>query len=152
MVSKISSMVFTQYLTNILDSVQDAIILTSVEPNDKYRVLMTNAAFHQETGIRKTCIGKTIDQILNSASFEKIVRRYNKVRDTKKSVEYEEWYDLPAGRQIYHVKLIPIFNAVGECVQIAAITRNITDLHQMREMQHEAAETLEQIAYNLRLQ
>lgn len=145
-------MVFTQYLTHILDSVHDAVIVLGIEASDTYRILMTNAAFHQETGIPKNCIGKTISQVITNESLGKLTKMYQKVRTTKKPHEYAAWYDMPIGHNMYEVKLIPICNAMGECVQIAAVARNATELHHLRELQREAAETLDQVAYNLRMQ
>jgi PAS domain S-box-containing protein len=150
MVTKTSSMVFTQYFTVILNSVQDAVLLLDIEPKNHYRILLANDAFFGMTGYSKDAIGKLIDEITADESRNKLHERYAKVREIKKPIIHTEWYDVPLGKQLFTVKLIPIFNAVGDCVQLASITQNVTEQHHMREQQKEAAETLEQVAYNLR--
>lgn len=151
MVAKVPSMVFTHYMTVILNNIQDAILLVDIEPRGSYRMVMANEAFFKETGYPRDSIGKTVQQIVHTESWPKLRSRYEKAASTKKIVEYSEWYEMPRGKLLYNVKMLPIFNAVGECVQLAIITRDLTEMHHMREQQKEAAETLEQVAYNLRL-
>jgi len=126
------------------------VLLIDIEPHDTYRMIMANTAFYEMSGYAKDSIGNTVDSIIKPESYSKLTVRYKKVQETKKPLEYAEWYDTPSGKKLYEVRLIPIFNAVGECVQIAAVTHDGTQAFNVKEYQKEAAETLEQIAYNLR--
>lgn len=110
----------------------ESILLIGVEPQETYRLLLANDAFWQDTGHQRDQIGKSIEEIVDAESYGLLKRRYKKVITSKRATEYTEWYTVPAGRQAYEVKLAPILNAVGECVQIAAITRNVTELYNLR--------------------
>jgi hypothetical protein len=128
-----SSLLFLQYLTTVFDNIRDAIMLIGVEPDHTYRLLMVNAAFVINTGHSKDSEGKLVSEIVSPDSYRALRPRYDKVVATRKAVEYTEWYDVPLGPQAYEVKIIPILNAVGECVQLAVITYNVTNLHKLRE-------------------
>ncbi|MET0779787.1 MAG: PAS domain-containing protein [Candidatus Saccharimonadales bacterium] len=150
MASEISSMVFIQYLTTVFDNIHDAILLIGVEPNNTYRLLMANEEFNRGTGHTAVEIGKTIQQVTLPKTYEKLIKRYQTVVKSKKRHEFIEEYDVPMGKQTYEVQLIPIFNSVGTCTQIACITRNITELYRLQERLKETAETLEQVSHELR--
>jgi PAS domain S-box-containing protein len=150
MASETSSMVFIQYLTTVFDNIHDAILLIGVEPNNTFRLLMANKGFNRGSGHTAKEIGKTIQEISPPKTYEKLVKRYQTVIKTKKRQAFTEEYDVPMGRQTYEVQLIPIFNSVGTCTQIACITHNVTELHRLQERLRETAETLEQVSHELR--
>ncbi len=132
---KTSSLVFLQYLTSVFDNIDDAILLIGIEPKGVYRLLLANDAFWRNSGHdQASCIGKSISVVVDPKSFEILKKMYKKVISTKKTVTSTTWFNVPLGRQAFDIKLIPVLNAVGECVQIAAITRNVTEL---RNLQHE---------------
>ncbi|HSX17589.1 MAG TPA: PAS domain-containing protein [Patescibacteria group bacterium] len=145
-----SSLVFLQYLTTVFDALDEAIFLLAVEPDNAFRLLTANEGFSRGTGHSTKDIGKTVQKIVSAESYKKLLPRYQKVVKTKKPLKFTEWYSVPLGKQFYEVKLIPIFNAVGECVQIACITRNVTEVHNLQQQLKETAETLEQLTFNMR--
>jgi len=127
MPERTSSLVFLHYLTTVFDNITDAIFLVGIE-NKRYRLLLANEAFSKFSGYSPDSIGKFADEFITDAeSFISITSNFKKVIDTKKPVEYFRWANVPLGRQAYQIKYIPILNAVGECVQIVGITRNITE-------------------------
>jgi len=150
MASESSSLVFLQYLTAVFDNLTEAITLIGVEPHHTYRLLVANEGFNRGTGHSKKEIGKTVQEIVKPEAYKKLVPQYQKVIKTKKPIQFTEWYDVPIGKQAFEVKMIPIINAVGECVQIACITRNVTEMRQLEQQLKEAIETLDQLSYNLR--
>lgn len=133
MSSKESSLVFLHYLTTVFDNIGDAILLVSVEPDEQYRLLMANDAFFRSTGHTPDAIGKPVHEVVSKESYTQIKPRYHHAVTARKPVAYTEWYDVPLGRQAFFVKVIPIMNAVGECVQLAVITRNVTEIELLRE-------------------
>ena len=143
-------MVFLQYLTTVFDTIDEAIMLIGIEPHDTFRLLMANAGFSRATGHTIDDIGKLVSEIVEPVTYKRLVPHYLKVVKTKKPVSFTEWYDVPLGRLVYEVKFIPILNAVGECVHIACVTRNVTEMHRLREQLAETVETLEQVAHNLK--
>lgn len=132
MLQKKSSLVFLQYMTTVFDNLDEAIFLIGVEPDETYRLLVANKAFLQDTGHAPDDIGKVVEQILEPSTYTLLKKRYAKVVQSKQPTEHTEWYTVPNGHYAYQVKFTPILNAVGECVQITGISRNVTELHNLR--------------------
>jgi PAS domain S-box-containing protein len=145
-----TSMVFLQYLTTVFDNVKDAILLVGIEPKDTFRVLIANDGFTRSTGHTLEAIGKTVEETVHPDTYKKLLPRYHHVIKTKHASEFTETYESPLGQQVFDVKIIPILGAVGDVVQLAIISHNVTELHQLRNQVKEAAESLEQVTYNLR--
>jgi len=127
-----SSLVFLHYLTTVFDNIDEAILLIGVEPRQTYRLLLANQAFARNTGRLEIPIGKPVSEAMSPEAYKILKRHYKKVVDTKQPLTITEWYEVPLGQQAYQIKLIPILSSVGECVQIAAITHNITELLELR--------------------
>lgn len=125
-------MVFLHYLTTVFDNINDIVSLVGVEPKGVYRLLLANKAFSEIFGFSTDVIGKKVSEIAQPKNYKVLVARYERVIKSKKPHRYMEWYDVPAGRLALEVQMIPVLNAVGECVQIIAITRDVT----LREKQN----------------
>jgi PAS domain S-box-containing protein len=145
MAPRSSSLIFLQYLTTVFDNIEDAITLISVEANESYKLLLANEAFWRTTGHTRDNIGRTMGHSLSKDVFDKLKKRYKRVISSKQSMEYTEWYSVPNGNYAFYIKLIPILNSTGECVQIAAITRDVTELHNLRKQQRDTSRQLEEI-------
>lgn len=150
MIPRSSSLIFLHYLTTVFDNISDAIMLIGVEPGDTYRLLLANDAFIKGTGHSQNHVGKLVDETVSADYLPQLKKHYKRVIKTKQPLEYTEWYTVPLGRHAYEVKLIPILNAVGECVQIAAITRDVTELHNLRKQLRDATRKLEEVIEKLR--
>jgi hypothetical protein len=72
-------------------------------------------------------------EIVGPKGFAFVEKKYQRVIRTKHPLEYTSWSEVPAGRRAFEVRLIPIMNTVGECVQILALTRDVTELAELRE-------------------
>ena len=128
-----SSLIFLQYLTTVFDNIKDSILLIGVEPRGVYRLLLANQPFFKSSGFSEDSIGKRVSEIVGSGPAEFLHKQYRTVIRTKQPLEYTSWSDVPNGRLAFEVKLIPILNTVGECTQIAAVTRDVTELLTLRE-------------------
>jgi hypothetical protein len=127
-----SSLVFLNYLTTVFDTIDEAIMLIGVEPGETYRLLLANQAFTRITGRLEVPIGKPVAQTVSKQAYRLLKDQYRKVVATRQPLTFTDWYEVPLGREAFEVKLIPILNSVGECVQIAAITRSVTELYKLR--------------------
>ncbi|HUC89744.1 MAG TPA: PAS domain-containing protein [Patescibacteria group bacterium] len=150
MSSDASSLVFLQYLSTVFDDIPDAILLVSAEPKDKHRLLLANKGFTQCTGYKEVAVGKSIKDIVEPEAYHRLAKLYNKVAKNKEPGWFVETITVPLGIQTYKIRLIPILNAVGECMQIAAIMQNVTELHDLRVKLAETSKTLEDLAKTLR--
>jgi PAS domain S-box-containing protein len=117
----------------IFDNLQDAVLLIGVEADNNFRLLLCNEAFARDSGYSKESMGKLIKDIVKPSSYAALIERYQQALTSKKTVKYIDWFHVPLGKQAYEITLIPILNAVGESVQILAITRNVTELYLLRE-------------------
>ena len=133
MTTHTSSLVFLQYLTTVFDNIQDSILLIGLEPQGVYRLLLANKPFFRTSGFPQDSLGKTVPEIVGEEPAKYLIRHYKTVIRTKKPLEYTRWSDVPTGRKAFEVQLIPILNTVGEVVQIAALTRDVTEVLELRE-------------------
>jgi PAS domain S-box-containing protein len=145
-----SSLVFLQYLTTVFDNIEDAIVLVSVEPKGHYQLLLANEGFYRNTGYQRTCVGKSVQELISEKGWEHLSHQFRKVVDDKKQLCFSHWYDVPLGRRSFDVKLIPVLNAVGEVVHIASISHNVTELEELREKVTETTKTLDDLTKALR--
>lgn len=126
MPADVSSFSFLQYLTTVLDNIGDSVLLIGVEPNGRFKLLITNKRFGQSSGYPPDSVGKYIDEIVSPESYDKVAQRYRDAVRHKQPLSYSEWVNVPAGRRAYEVKMIPILDSVGECQQLVAITREVS--------------------------
>jgi len=124
-----SSLMFINYLSMVFDNVGHSVVLVTVEPDDRYKVLLTNKTFGSTSGFPKPETGTYIDEALEPAVYEQVASHYRRVVQTKEPVEYSEWMETPRGKRRFEVKMIPILNSVGECIQFAVISQDVTDAY-----------------------
>lgn len=132
MPTSISSLIFLQYLTSVFDNIDEVILLFGIEPEENLRLLMANAAFNRTTGRKEDATGRLAHEVIMPKTFEVLKTQAKKVVETKRQVQFSGWFDVPRGEQAFEVKLIPVLNTMGECVQIAAIAHNVTELYKLR--------------------
>jgi len=131
MVPETSSLVFLQYLTTVFDNITDAIMLIGIEKGG-YRLLTANTAFFAISGYPRESIGKEVGEIVSPTAYHFLLNQYKKAMQAKRPIEYSHWSDVPIGRRAYAVKIIPVLNTVGEPVQLAAVTRDVTEWEETR--------------------
>ena len=119
------------YLTTVFDNVDVSIILVSVEPEGRFKALLTNKAFGQTAGFPNDIVGKYLDEVASPQTYAQFSRPYHKVVQSKQTLEYSDWVPVPTGRRAYEVKMIPVLSTLGECVQIVAISRDVTKQYHM---------------------
>ena len=124
---------FLQFTATVFDNIEDTILLVGIEADKTYRLLMANAAFGRGSGhITEKSIGKLVSEIVSPESYKVLVKWYEKVIKIKKPLNVTAWMNVPLGLQAFDIKMIPILNTMGECVQIAVITHNITEVLKLR--------------------
>jgi hypothetical protein len=131
--SALSNFVFLQYLTTVFDSLDELILLISVEPDGKYKILVTNKTYMQISGRTESPAGKYVSDVVSPDTWDELREKYETVVATKKPLEFTQTYKVPLGKQTYKVKLLPILNSVGEVVQIAGIASNVTVLKNLQD-------------------
>lgn len=128
-----SSLVFLQYLTNVFDGITDGVLLIDVIKSDTFKLAMANKTFYDFSGYSRDSLGKNVADIVPPASYSFLVRQYKKVVRTKKPLQYLRWSEVPIGQRAYEVRMVPVFNTTGDCVQIVCIVHDATEMEQLRE-------------------
>ena len=144
-----SSSVFLHYFTTVFDHIEDAVLLVGVGPGDDFTLLMCNEAFARNSGHSRKSVGKKVRDIVHPTSYPGLAEKYRQVVAAKQAISYEEQFQVPLGKQCYDITLLPVLNAIGECRQILAITRNITELRTLQNQLSEVKATLAQLQKQL---
>jgi len=121
-----SSLVFIKYLTTVFDNVGQSVLLISVEPEQRYKVLLVNKTFGKTSGFPRDINGRYLDELLPPGVLDQVARHYRRVIETKQNIAYSEWMETPKGPRRFDVKIIPILNSVGECVQLVSMSYDAT--------------------------
>lgn len=112
------------YLHTIIDNIGDIIILIEVGPDESYKILYVNKAFTDSVGYTDV-VGKQVSEVLPPVVYGPLRQRYQEVITTRHEVRWTTSADTPQGKKQYDVKLLPITNALGECVQMIGITHEL---------------------------
>ncbi len=121
-----NTMNFMNYLDEVFENVREAIIFIRVEPNNNYRTVLVNKAAMETSGYTPDIVGKLVSEFASPQGYKAMVKQYEKVVRTRKSVEFEHWSNVPIGKEAYSTRLVPVLNALGECSLIVAISEHIT--------------------------
>jgi PAS domain-containing protein len=113
------------YLHTIIDNITDVIILIGVGPDHTYKILYVNKAFRTAFGTGEV-VGTDIMESLGEKVAQPFYDRYDTVVATKKSLEWKDTVEFPGMTKVLEAKLLPILNAVGDCIQMVSITRDMT--------------------------
>lgn len=119
---------------SVFKNSQDAIFLIDVIKNDSisFQYNRLNPAHEKMTGLLSEDVqGKTPAELLGEELGSKVRENYLRCFENKQTLLYEEELDLPAGKEIWHTKLTPIFDDQNNIVQLLGTSRNITHQKEM---------------------
>ncbi|MFW6295175.1 MAG: diguanylate cyclase [Halanaerobium sp.] len=119
---------------NIFKNSQDAIFLVDLVRNAriKFKYNRLNPVHEKMTGLLTEDVqGKTPAEVLGEELGAEVRKNYLRCIEEEQTLIYEEELDLPAGKEIWHTKLTPIFNEQDKIVQLLGISRNITENRKM---------------------
>lgn len=108
------------------------IFIIEVLPNNKFRILRTNPAHQNSSGLTPEIIwGKTVDEVVIPEVAESINQHYAECVKTGKQIEYEErgpspYWDVERMRD-FRTKIAPIFDDAGNVVRLIGVSEDITD-------------------------
>lgn len=116
----------------IYNSSIDTMWLMDVEPGDKFRFRSVNDAFELATGMsRELVLGKLIEEVLPPKTVETTKAKYLEVIATGNVVDYLDVAVFPMGTKAGQIRLKPIFDEAGHCINILGIAEDITEKHNM---------------------
>lgn len=127
------SFVFMQYITTIFDNIKEAVVLLSVEENQKFRLVLANNPFHTITGYQQDTVGKELSEFVPLNLVKPLEKIFSKVVKTKQPFSFMTWAEVPLGNRAYELDVIPVFSTVNEVVQMLVLARDVTEVTRLRE-------------------
>ncbi len=127
------SFVFVQYITTIFDNIKEAVVLLSVEDDQKFRLVLANNPFHTITGYQLDTVGKELSEFVPQNLVRPLGKIFSKVVKTKQPFSFTTWAEVPLGSRAYELNVIPVFSTVNEVVQMIVLARDVTEVTKLRE-------------------
>ncbi len=116
-----------QQLDLIYNTVGDIIFLLSVEEDLRYRFTSVNNAFVAATGLSHEMVeGKYADETIPPGSRTLVLNKYGQAIREKRTIQWEETTEYPAGKKTGIVSITPVFNN-GKCTSLVGTVHDITD-------------------------
>ncbi len=142
-------------LNLIYDNASDGLCLLAVESDHQFRFLSVNEAFLQVRGYSADQVtGRLLEEVTPPLNRAMARENCEKAVATHRVLVYKEVADLPAGRRIAEVTLVPIARASGGVAHLLAAYRDITLQEQaqteLREANRRKDEFLAMLAHELR--
>ena len=129
-----------------MESAPDPIFLVRVAPDGTFVFRYNNPAHREQTGIPLEVLrNQTPDTLLDASQAAAVNAHYRECVRLKGPIQYEERLDLPAGVRDWQTLLVPVEDAAGNVVELAAIARDITLLKRAERESRNAFQALDQL-------
>ncbi|MGM0693645.1 MAG: PAS domain-containing protein [Pseudomonadota bacterium] len=129
-----------------IESAPDPIFLVRVQPDDTFVFRYNNPAHRLQTGIPLEALrNQTPDTLLDPPQAAAVKAHYLECVRLKRPVQYEERLNLPAGVRDWQTMLVPVEDAAGKVIELAAIARDITPIKEAERKSRGAFESLDQL-------
>ncbi len=129
-----------------MENAPDPIFLVRVAPDGTFVFRYNNPAHRQQTGIPLEALRhQTPETLLDASQAAAVNSHYRECVQLKRPIQYEERLDLPAGARDWQTLLVPVEDAAGDVVELAAIARDITELKEAEQKSRDAFQALDQL-------
>ncbi len=119
----------------------EGIFLVDVSPDGQLIYETMNPAYERMSGIeREAFIGKTPTQVWSEAIALQKEQNYRTCLNRQETLFYEETLDLPDGRRIWQMSLVPMTDTQGNIVKLQGSARDITEERRFIEEQLQYSE------------
>ena len=121
-------------LNLIYNTVSEIIFVIDVEEGERFRFQSVNQAFLTTTGLQsEQVINKLLDEVIPPVTYPFVLAKYKQALRTGQSVTWEETTPYPTGEKTGVVRVSPILNEEGKCLQLIGSVHDITDLRKSGE-------------------
>jgi PAS domain S-box-containing protein len=132
-------------LSLIYSHVQDAIYLVEVESDDNFRFLSINQTFLDLTGLKEEqIVTKLVTEIIPEPSLSLVINYYKQAIEEKRTVQWEETSQYPAGIKTGMVTITPLFDSGGNCKNLVGTVHDITERKKAEDEIHRLNLNLEE--------
>ncbi|WP_260954625.1 PAS domain S-box protein [Pseudomonas citri] len=126
-----------QRYRQIFDHSPDCMFLLDVTEDGDFRIIEVNPVLERKLNRgRAEVLGRTIEQLLSPSAAATSIALYRRCVEGGIAIDEEVEHELPTGREIFHVTLIPIRTAYGRIQRIVGICRDITERKHAERVLH----------------
>ncbi|MDP2136548.1 MAG: PAS domain S-box protein, partial [Candidatus Didemnitutus sp.] len=123
-----------QQLGLIYAHVSDAVFVVTVESDGGFRFTSVNQRFTDTTGLPlDQVVGRAVQEILPASAHDLVLEKYREAISTRQPVTWEEVSHYPAGAKVGVVTVAPVFDVLGNCVQLVGTVHDITKRRQTED-------------------
>jgi PAS domain S-box-containing protein len=116
-----------QTLSNIYDTIGDAVFHLEVESEDVYRFTSINRAFSKVTGLKaEQVVGKLVNVVIPQPALTLVLEKYKQAILEKRVIRWEEASEYPTGLLTGLVSVTPVFDENGHCINLVGSVHDIT--------------------------
>jgi PAS domain S-box-containing protein len=118
----------------------EGILLVEARPDGAVAFEAVNPAFAEAVGrASEDLVGKTLHEVFEAEVANRLLAHCHDCLRGGVKCEFEESLDLPAGRRVWHVFMVPIWNEAGAAVKLIGSARDITARRDAEERLRQAA-------------
>ncbi len=133
----------------IFNTTTDIIFLISIERGSRYRFTSVNQAFLSTTGLNREQVeGKYITDVVPASSQSIVIAKYQQAINERKTIQWEEISDYPAGKKTGIVSITPVFNDQSECTMLMGTVHDITATKESERILKESEFKLRMVVEN----
>ena len=111
---------------SFFDVIVDSFILMKVD-GDSFRYIFLNESAKKIVNAKEDIYGKTLEEAAPKEMIQILVKNYYEARNTKKPVKFYETMHTTNGEFHGETTLNPVITEDGECSDVMAIVRDITE-------------------------
>lgn len=120
--------------SGFFNNLAEALFIVTVRPDGQFAFDAVNPAHARATGLDPAFLcGRTVTEALPRAAAVLITSHFTACIEQGRPVDFEDAMELPVGQRIWHVVLVPVFDAGGRVVQILGSARDITERRRLQE-------------------
>jgi PAS domain S-box-containing protein len=132
-------------LSVIYDNTSDVVFFLTVEPGGSIRFVSVNQTFLKVTGLcDDQVVGKLVEEVIPGPTCALVLGKYQMAIHERRTVQWEEITEYPAGMKAGIVSVTPVFNTDGTCTNLIGTVHDITDRRQAEEEIRQLNAELEQ--------
>lgn len=129
----------------LLHALDDIVFIMEYTDESVLRYAFFNEAALAQTPIKEEHLGKTLQDVHEAPFAEKLQQNYEQAIERKESIVLEdEYYGVSGEKRFAKARLIPFFDAAGNCTHIVEVVKDMTEARIAQRAYEDASERLKE--------
>ncbi|MED3574603.1 PAS domain S-box protein [Cytobacillus praedii] len=112
----------------LMEGIKESVFIVKVINDLDFVYVYLNRAAMEKTGLTKSVIGQSIDDVYTAERADFLIEQYKKVVISLESVTYEDSNTSLLGEMFYsEITLSPLFDESNKCTHIVAVVHDVTE-------------------------